>query len=161
MRISLTNIGSIENGFSTPWMEQFLKPRPPASAWEMVPSSGWKIHFRSRLCSSMLYCFSEKIVIAFYCTFPQTLYCVSNKLLRLIKIWFHEKKIVHVQCKKPRNSLSPKNISSNQLFSNLFSKTVTSTKFLPKMWESRGAQAPPVFRSLSHKNAIKPENLRF
>ena len=28
-----------------------------------------------------------------------------------------------------------KNISSNQLFSNLFSKTVTFTKFLPKMSE--------------------------
>ena len=28
-----------------------------------------------------------------------------------------------------------KNISSNQLFSNLFSKTVTFTKFLPKMHE--------------------------
>ena len=26
---------------------------------------------------------------------------------------------------------------------------------------SGGAQAPPVFRTLSHKNAIKPENLRF
>ena len=30
-----------------------------------------------------------------------------------------------------------KNISSNQLFSNLFSKTVTFTKFLPKMRESK------------------------
>ena len=37
------------------------------------------------------------------------------------------------QCEKTRNSLSQKNISSNQLFSNLFSKTVTFTKFLPKM----------------------------
>ena len=26
---------------------------------------------------------------------------------------------------------------------------------------SGGAQAPPVFRTLSHKNAIKPKNLRF
>ena len=26
---------------------------------------------------------------------------------------------------------------------------------------SGGAQAPPVFRTLSHKNAIKPEYLRF
>ena len=26
---------------------------------------------------------------------------------------------------------------------------------------SGGAQAPPVFGTLSHKNAIKPENLRF
>ena len=26
---------------------------------------------------------------------------------------------------------------------------------------SGGACAPPVFRTLSHKNAIKPENLRF
>ena len=34
-----------------------------------------------------------------------------------------------------RKILSPKNISSNQLFSNLFSKTVTFTKFLLKMRE--------------------------
>ena len=40
------------------------------------------------------------------------------------------------QCGKMRNSLSPKNISSNQLFSNLlFRKTVNFTKFLPKMRE--------------------------
>ena len=31
--------------------------------------------------------------------------------------------------------LSPRNISSNQLFSNIFSITVTFTKFLPKMRE--------------------------
>ena len=34
-----------------------------------------------------------------------------------------------------RKILSPKNISSNQLFSNLFSKTVTLTNYLPKMRE--------------------------
>ena len=31
---------------------------------------------------------------------------------------------------------------------------------VPHPW-CRGAQAPPVFRILSHKNAIKPEKLRF
>ena len=36
---------------------------------------------------------------------------------------------------KTRNSLSPKNISSNQLSKNLFSKTNYFTKFLPKMRE--------------------------
>ena len=35
------------------------------------------------------------------------------------------------------NSLSPKKISSNQLFSDFFSKSVTFTKFLPKMSESK------------------------
>ena len=39
------------------------------------------------------------------------------------------------QCGKARNSLSPKNISSNQLYNNSFSKTVTFTKILPKMRE--------------------------
>ena len=39
------------------------------------------------------------------------------------------------QCGKMRNSLSPKNISSNQLFSNLFSKSVTFTEILPKIRE--------------------------
>ena len=39
------------------------------------------------------------------------------------------------QCGKTRNSLSPKNISSNQLFSNFLSKNVAFTKFLPKIRE--------------------------
>ena len=34
------------------------------------------------------------------------------------------------QCEKMKNLLSPKKISSNQLFSNFFSKTNTFTKFL-------------------------------
>ena len=38
--------------------------------------------------------------------------------------------VVSAQFGKTRNSLSPKNISSNHLFSNLFSKTVIFTKFL-------------------------------
>ena len=42
-------------------------------------------------------------------------------------------KLTITQCGKTRNSPSPKNISSNQLFSNLSSKTVNFTKFLPKM----------------------------
>ena len=37
-----------------------------------------------------------------------------------------------VQCGKMKNLVSPKNISSNQLFSNLFSKNVAFTKFLSK-----------------------------
>ena len=53
--------------------------------------------------------------------------------------WFHEIffrlsstnliQPVTTQCGKTRNSLSPKIFSSNQLFSNLFSKTATFTKF--------------------------------
>ena len=57
--------------------------------------------------------FSIKIVIGFYSTF-----------------YFHT-----VQCEKRKNSHQIK-ISSNQLFSNFFSKSVTFTKFLPKNeWE--------------------------
>ena len=41
--------------------------------------------------------------------------------------------ITYPQCGKKWNSLSPKNISWNQLFSTVFSKTVTFTKFLPKI----------------------------
>ena len=40
------------------------------------------------------------------------------------------------QCGKTSNSLSLKTISSNQLLSNFFRKTVTFTKFLPKKCES-------------------------
>ena len=40
-------------------------------------------------------------------------------------------------CGKMKNLLSPKNISSNQLFSNFISKTVVLTKFLPKKCESK------------------------
>ena len=36
------------------------------------------------------------------------------------------------QCGKMKNLVSPKNISSNQLFSNFYSKKVSFTKFLPK-----------------------------
>ena len=43
------------------------------------------------------------------------------------------------QCGK---TLSLKKISSNQLFSNFFSKTVTFTKFLPKMHESKFPEFP-------------------
>ena len=34
------------------------------------------------------------------------------------------------QCGKMKNLVSPKNISSNQLFSNFYSKNVTFTRFL-------------------------------
>ena len=40
-------------------------------------------------------------------------------------------------CGNYRNFLSPKPISSNQLFSDFFSKIVTFTKFLPKMSERK------------------------
>ena len=47
------------------------------------------------------------------------------------------RKFTVTQCRKTRNSLSLLEIffSSNQLFSNLFSKAVNLTKFLPKMRE--------------------------
>ena len=41
------------------------------------------------------------------------------------------------QCGKMKNLLSLKRISSNQLFSNFFSKTAAFTKFLPKLRESK------------------------
>ena len=41
------------------------------------------------------------------------------------------------KCGKLKNLLSPKNISSNQLFSKFFSRNVTFTKFLPKMCETK------------------------
>ena len=46
------------------------------------------------------------------------------------------------QCGKMKNLVSPKNISSNQLFSNFYSKNVTFTKFLPKMCETKSQQFP-------------------
>ena len=61
------------------------------------------------------------------------------------------------QCGKPRYSLSsPKNISSNQLFSNLFSKTVTFTKFLLKMCEKR--EFPAVISTLCNSQCGKTRN---
>ena len=69
----------------------------------------------------------------------------------LLKSWFHEffgerefRVFFHTaQCGKMKNLLSPKNISSNQLFSNFFSKNGAFTKFLPKKRESK-------FPELSH-----------
>ena len=46
------------------------------------------------------------------------------------------------QCGKMKNILSPKNISSNQLFSNFFGKNVAFTKFLPKKSESKFLKLP-------------------
>ena len=67
---------------------------------------------------------------------------VWEKNCRICTLWFDlldsliSRKFFPVQCGKTSNSLSPKNISSNQVFSNLFSKTVTFMKFLPlKTWE--------------------------
>ena len=51
------------------------------------------------------------------------------------------------QCGKTRKSLSPKNILSNQRFSNLFSKTFTFTKFLPKL-NARVSERIPVISTL-------------
>ena len=42
-----------------------------------------------------------------------------------------ESLILTLHCGNNRNLLSPKKISSNQLFSNFFSENVTFTKFLP------------------------------
>ena len=58
------------------------------------------------------------------------------------KKWFHLKSCTYftvLQCVKMKNLLSPtrKKISSNQLFSNFISKTVTFTKFFSKTFESK------------------------
>ena len=55
MRISLTNIGSIRNGFSKPlgWIISQASAFGLGLKW-FIPWV-WKIHFRSRLCSSMPY----------------------------------------------------------------------------------------------------------
>ena len=45
--------------------------------------------------------------------------------------------ILRAHCGKTRNLLSLKNVSSNQLFSDFFSKFVVFTKFLPKKRESK------------------------
>ena len=49
------------------------------------------------------------------------------------------------KCGKTRNYLSPKNISSNQLFSKIFSKTVDFTKFLSKICYERGGRISVIF----------------
>ena len=56
---------------------------------------------------------------------------------RLTKYAYGDCCVMSPQCGKMKNllSLSPKNISSNQLFSNLFSKSATFTEFLPKLRE--------------------------
>ena len=72
-------------------------------------------------------------------------FCQINVLLKNFTVnWFDEKICVAenlsffhtlfrvAQCWKKRNFLSPKNISSNQLFSKFFSKNVSFTKFLQK-----------------------------
>ena len=55
-----------------------------------------------------------------------------------------------------KNLLSTKKNSSNQLFSNFFSKTVTFTKFLPKMRESEF----PEFPQCDWKNSMQIEKYR-
>ena len=52
------------------------------------------------------------------------------------QINFFTKKVTNAHCGNYGNLLSLKKISSNHLFSSFFSKTVTFTKFLPKMRES-------------------------
>ena len=57
---------------------------------------------------------------------------------------FCAKRIVAVsQCGKMINLLSPKKISSNQLFSYFISKTVIFTKFLQKKCESKFPKFTP------------------
>ena len=50
--------------------------------------------------------------------------------------------VAETQCGKTRNSLSLKKLSSNQLFSNFFSKTIAFTKFLRKKCEREFLQFP-------------------
>ena len=84
--------------------------------------------------------------------------CIHTSVVQIYRLWctqceksgnllsheklFREMKMIHYYLTKmpishnfwSRNSLSPKKF--RQLFSNLFSKTVTFTEFLPKMRES-------------------------
>ena len=53
-------------------------------------------------------------------------------------------------CGKPKNSLSLKKISWNQLFSNFFSKFVTFTKFLPKKFETISATSIHILHYAMH-----------
>ena len=72
---------------------------------------------------------------------------VTFLLKKILKSWFDEIfngsqyflffHTVTAQCGKMKNLVSPKNISSNQLFSIFYSKNITFTKFLPKMRESK------------------------
>ena len=77
---------------------------------------------------------------------------VTFLLKKILKSWFDEIfngsqyflffHTVTAQCGKMKNLVSPKNISSNQLFSDFFSKNVTFKKFLAKMCETRLQQFP-------------------
>ena len=74
--------------------------------------------------------------------------CSSVQKKLLIKSWFHGNfwewsRFVAQNVKKMRNSLSPLiKISSNQLFSNFFSKTIAFTRFLRKKCEREFLQFP-------------------
>ena len=60
---------------------------------------------------------------------------VSSQKLRQINVLLIT--VERSQCGKMKNLLSQKKISSNQLFSTFFSKTVNFTKFLPIECDSR------------------------
>ena len=73
----------------------------------------------------------------------------NNPMKSLLKVLKHK----HRKCK-----------SSLLIFEISFTKVENIRNSLKqgcRIPGSGGAQAPPVFRTLSHKNAIKPENLRF
>ena len=83
----------------------------------------------------------------------------SNQLLVIL---FRKKRYFHEIFAKNENLslLSSKNISSNQVFSNLFSKPVTFTKFLPKMRDDKKFRNFHRVRNLLSSIAPIPQTLR-
>ena len=78
---------------------------------------------------------------------------LSQCTVEITKIHSHAflaKRNFQRQCGKTKNLVSPKNISSNQLFSKFFSRNVTFTKFLPKMCETKSQQFPNCGTSTTH-----------
>ena len=56
--------------------------------------------------------------------------------------WFHENSVLCYTLWKILHNVEKRKISSNQLFSNFFSKSLTFTEFLPKMCETKLQQFP-------------------
>ena len=76
-----------------------------------------------------------------------------RKLVVFTKIFQNTHNIVKImesQYGKTRNALSLKKISSNQLFSNFFSKTIAFTKFLRKKCEREFLQFPHCDHNIVH-----------
>ena len=61
----------------------------------------------------------------------------SSPVSRFVTFFFNQNICCCTQCGKMKNLLSPIKISSNQLFSIFFSKSITFTKFLSKKCDSK------------------------